>query len=99
MTNYKDKKGDLPRGLYRNANNSVTVKMQVWSMQKNKSVSLGCGVYPNKGMAIGAKEIVSDILGPTIATAKTVRITAIKEAINEYRLSIGLKQLRQTYTK
>ena len=97
MANYKDKKGDLPRGLYRNPNNSVTVKMQVWSMQKNKSVSLACGVYPNKGMAIGAKELVSDILGPTIATTKRVRITVIKEAINEYRLSIGLKQLRQTY--
>ena len=97
MASRKDKKGDLTRGLYRNPNNSVTVKMQVWSMQKNKSVSLGCGVYPNKGMAIGAKELVIDILGPTIATTKRVRITAIKEAINEYRLSIGLKQLRQTY--
>ena len=97
MASRKDKKEGLPRGLYRNHNNSVTDKMQAWSMQKNKSISLGCGVYPNKGMAIGAKKIVSDVLGPTIATSKKVRITAIKEAVNEYRLSIGLKKLRQTY--
>jgi len=99
MANYKDKKDGLPRGLYRKANNSVMVKVQVWNMQKNCSYSLNCGTYPNLGMAKGAKELVKEMLGPTVATSKKVRIYKIKEALNNYRIEIGLKPMRKANTK
>ena len=49
MASYKDKKEGLPRGLVRQKNGmSVSVKIQVWNMQKGKPVTMSCGVYPNR---------------------------------------------------
>lgn len=99
MASYKDKKEGLPRGLVRQKDGmSVSVKIQVWNMQKGKPATMSCGVYPNKAMAIGAKKIATDLLGPTLATSKQVRQWQIKEALNLYRLEIGIPPLRKTRT-
>lgn len=100
MASYKDKKEGLPRGLVRQKNGmSVSVKVQVWNMQKGKHTTLSCGVYPNRAMAEGAKKIATDLLGPTLATSKQIRAWKIKEALNKYRLEIGIAPLRKTTPK
>jgi len=100
MASYKDKKEGLPRGLVRQKNGmSVSVKAQVWNMQKGKPASMSFGVYPNRVMAENAKKVITDLLGPTLATSKQVRPWQIKEAVNLYRLEIGIPPLRKTSPK
>lgn len=97
MASYKDKKEGLPRGLVRLKDGmSVSVKAQVWNMQKGKPATISFGVYPNRVMAENAKKVITDLLGPTLATSKQIRPWQIKEAVNVYRLEIGLKPLRNT---
>ena len=100
MASYKDKKEGLPRGLVRQKNGmSVSVKAQVWNMQKGKPASMSFGVYPNRVMAENAKKVITDLLGPTLATSKQVRPWQIKEAVNLYRLEIGIQPLRKSSPK
>ena len=50
-------------------------------------------------MAENAKKIVTDLLGPTLTTSKQIRPWQIKEALNIYRLEIGIPPLRKTSPK
>ncbi len=86
---------DLPKNLYRLSNGKVRVTCRVYDMKKNKVITMSCGVYPNLGMAQGAKELVIELVGPTITTKKRVRITTVVDAINKYRVDIGLDLLKK----
>lgn len=92
-------KKELPKGIYRDVSGKIRLIVSVWSMQKNKPYSLSCGLYPNVVMAAGAKEVVTNLIGTTPVTKKRYRKWQILEAINEYRIEIGLNKLRKTYTK
>lgn len=95
----KNKDTDLPTCMTRDLSGRVRLKMQIWNMQKNKPYLLSCGVYPNLAMAKGAKEVVTNLIGTTPASKKRVRKWQVLEAIDKYRIEIGLNQLRKTYTK
>ena len=97
MIKKKDK--DLPKGMTREVSGRIRLVVQIWSMQKNGPKSLSCGVYPNAVMAAGAKEAVTNLIGTTPTTKKKFRKWQVIEAINKYRIEIGLNQLRKTYTK
>lgn len=94
-----NKDTDLPSCMTRDLAGRIRLKMQIWSMQKNAPYSLSCGVYPNRVMAAGAKEVVTDLIGTTPITKKKFRKWQVIEAINKYRLDIGLNQLRKTAVK
>tara|TARA_R110000765_G_scaffold44935_1_gene92884 strand:+ start:2384 stop:2665 length:282 start_codon:yes stop_codon:yes gene_type:complete len=89
---------DLPKGLYRVTKGKVRVTCRVYDMKKSKVITLSCGVYPNLGMAQGAKEMVEELVGPNITTKKKVRITTVLEALNDYRVDIGLGLLKKKNT-
>jgi hypothetical protein len=95
----KHKDTDLPKCMTKELSGKIRLNMQIWSMQKNKPYALSCGVYPNVIMAAGAKEIVTDLIGTTPVTKKKFRKWQVIEAINKYRIDIGLNKLRQNYTK
>jgi len=86
---------ELPKGLYRVSKGKVRVTCRVYDMKKSKVITLSCGVYPNLGMAQGAKELVIELVGPSIATKRRVRITTVVDAINKYRIDIGLDLLKK----
>ena len=94
-----NKDTDLPNCMTRDLSGRVRLNMQIWSMQKNKPYSLSCGVYPNRGMAAGAKEVVTDLIGTTPVTKKKFRKWQVIEAINKYRIDIGLNKLRKSAVK
>lgn len=94
-----NKDTDLPTCMTREVSGRIRLKMQIWSMQKNKPYSLSCGVYPNRGMAEGAKEVVTNLIGTTPASKKKFRKWQVIEAINKYRIEIGLNRMRKNYTK
>ena len=95
----KTKDTDLPAGMSREVSGRIRLKVSAWSMQKNKTYTLSCGVYPNVVMAAGAKEVITNLIGTTTTTKKKYRKWQIIEEINEYRIEIGLNKLRQNYTK
>ncbi len=94
-----NKDTDLPTCMTREVSGRIRLKMQIWSMQKNKPYTLSCGVYPNRGMAEGAKEVVTNLIGTTPASKKKFRKWQVIEAINKYRIEIGLNRMRKNYTK
>ena len=86
---------DLPKGLYRVPKGKVRVTCRVYDMKESKVITLSCGVYPNLAMAQGAKDLVVELVGPSITTKKRVRITTVLEAVNKYRTDIGLELLKK----
>ena len=94
-----NKDTDLPTCMTRELSGRIRLKMQIWSMQKNAPYSLSCGVYPNLAMAKGAKEVVTNLIGTTPVTKKRFRKWQVIDAINKYRIEIGLNQLRKTAVK
>lgn len=89
---------DLPKGIYRDVSGKVRLMASIWNMQKNKPILISCGLYPNVVMAKGAKEVVTNLIGTTPVTKKKFRKWQVIEAINNYRIEIGLNKMRQNYT-
>jgi len=86
---------DLPKGLYRTKEGRISVKCRVYDMKRKKLITLSCGVYGSVVIALGAKDAVDKLVGPTIDSKRRVRITAVLSAVNGYRKSVGMDLLKK----
>ena len=89
---------DLPKGLYRTKAGRISVKCRVYDMKRKKLITLSCGVYDSIVIALGAKDVVDKLVGPTIDSKRRVRITTVLDVVNEYRISVGMDLLKKRTT-
>ena len=88
---------DLPRGLYMTKSGRISVKCRVYDMKRKKLITLSCGVYSGEDISVplAVRDLVKELVGPTIDSKRRVRITAVLDAVNEYRESVGMDLLKK----
>ena len=90
------KKGkDTPPGIIKQKSGNYFVQVRIYYNTSGKYGPFSVGTYPTLEQAIKAKKIATELTGTTQDSKKKVRESKIREELNKFRLTIGLKPLKQ----
>ena len=90
-------KDGLPPGLKRQKSGNIFVQHRIYYHRTAKFAPFTCGSYETLEHATKAKEIASTLTGNTNESKMKVRESKIREEINKFRASIGLRLLKMKY--